>query len=100
MKCVSDQKTNAVIDSLKQVFRWRRSRWWHAIHTEGVNDEHNCTQDHLRRSFLSIMESVNWVCEEALEEHEWVSPLTVSLKEEEEVLVDLDYQIDFLCVVQ
>ena len=30
------------------------------------------------------MESVNWVCEEVLEEHEWVSPLTISLEEEEE----------------
>ena len=47
------------------------------------------------------MESVKWVCAEALQEHGCVSPLTVSLKEEEEeVLVDLDYQVDFPCVVQ
>ena len=46
------------------------------------------------------MECVNWVCEEALEEHEWVSALTISLKEEEEVLAELEYEIDVLCVVQ
>ena len=40
---VCDQKPNAVIDSLKQVFWWRNSRWWHAIHTEGVKDD---PQDH------------------------------------------------------
>ena len=27
------------------------------------------------------MESVTWVCEDALEEHERVSPLTISMKE-------------------
>ena len=71
------------------------------ICTKGVsNDEHNCTLDPLGRRMFSIMESVNWVCAEALEEHGCVSPLTVSLKEEEEVLVDLDYQVDFPCVVQ
>ena len=44
---------------------------------------------------LSIMESVNWVGAEALEEYEWASPLTISLKEEV-VLVELDYEIDIL----
>ena len=38
-----------------------------------------CVMD--RKRMLSIMESVNWVCEEVLEERGWVSPLTVSLKE-------------------
>ena len=32
-------------------------------------------------------------------EHEWVSPLTLSLKEEE-VLAELDYEIGILCVPQ
>ena len=43
------------------------------------------------------MESVNCVCEEALEEHE--SPLNIYLKEEE-VQAELDYEIDLLCLVQ
>ena len=42
--------------------------------------EHDSTQEYLKTRMLSIMESVNWVCEDALEEHEWVSPLTISLK--------------------
>ena len=51
------------------------------IYTRAVPcDEHDSTQESLRRKMLSIMESVNWVCEEALEEHEWVSPVTISLK--------------------
>ena len=42
---------------------------------------------------LSIMKSDNWVCEDALEEDEWVCPLTISLKEEDEVLADLEFEI-------
>ena len=30
---VCGERPNAVIDSVNQVFRWRSSRWWHAIHT-------------------------------------------------------------------
>ena len=45
------------------------------------------------------MESVNWVCEEVQEKHEWVSPLTISMKEEE-VLMELDHELDVPCVVQ
>ena len=44
------------------------------------------------------MESVNWVCEEVLEEHEWVSPYTISLKEE--VLREMEKELDVPCVVQ
>ena len=61
-------------------------------------DGQETTQHFLERRMLSIMESVNWVCEEVLEEHEWVSPLTMSSKEEE-VLMELDYELDVLCVV-
>ena len=43
------------------------------------------------------MESVNSVCEEALEEHECGSPLTISLNEEE-VLAELNHEIDIPCV--
>ena len=42
---------------------------------------------------MSIMESANWVCEEVLEEREWVSPLTIPLQEEE-VSRELDNAID------
>ena len=64
-------------------------------------DGHDSTQEYFRRRMLSIMECVNWACEEALEEHEWVSTLTISLKEEEEeVLAELEHEIDVLCVVQ
>ena len=62
-------------------------------------DGQETTQDFLKRKMLSMMESVNWVCEEVLEEHEWGSPLTISSKEEEEVLRESDYEIDVLCVV-
>ena len=34
-----NQRPNAVIDSMKQVFRWRSSRWWHSTHTEGMRDD-------------------------------------------------------------
>ena len=47
---------------------------------------------------LSIMESVSRVCVEALK-NEWVSPLTIFLKEEE-MLAELDCEIDMPCVVQ
>ena len=42
---VCDKRPNAVIDSLKQVSRWRGSRWWHAIHTKGLKDD---PQSHMR----------------------------------------------------
>ena len=42
------------------------------------------------------MESVNVICEDAVEEQ---SPLTTSFKEEE-VLAELDYEIIIPCVVQ
>ena len=48
---------------------------------------------HEKRMMLSIMKSDNWVCEDALEELEWVCPLTISLKEEDEVLTDLEFEI-------
>ena len=62
-------------------------------------DGQESTQEYLKRWMSSIMESVNWVCEEACEGQEWVSDLTISIQEEE-VLVDLDYELDVPCVVQ
>ena len=57
-------------------------------------DGQETTQHFFKRRMLSILESVNWVCEEVLEEHDWVSPLAISMKEEEEVLKELDYELD------
>ena len=57
------------------------------------------TQEYLRRRLLSIMESVNWVCEEAMEDHEWVSELAFSLQENE-VFMALNWRIDVPCMVQ
>ena len=51
-------------------------------------DGRESTQEYLRRSLFSIMESVDWVCEEAFEGHECVSELAISMQEEE-VLVAL-----------
>ena len=39
MGCVFDQRPNAAIVYLKQVFGWRSSRWWHATHTEGMIED-------------------------------------------------------------
>ena len=57
-------------------------------------DGQETTQHFLKRRMLSIMENVNWVCEEVLEEREWVSPLTIPLQEEEEVSRESDNAID------
>ena len=53
------------------------------IYTKAVLcDGQESTEEYLRRRLLSIMESVNWVCEEAFEGHEWVSGLTICMQEE------------------
>ena len=39
MGWVCDQRPNAVVGSLKQVFRWRSSQWWHTTHTKGMRDD-------------------------------------------------------------
>ena len=52
-----------------------------------VCDGQESTQEYLKRRMLSIMQSVNWVCEEAFDGNEWVSELTSS-RMEENVLVD------------
>ena len=70
------------------------------IYTKAVicNGEEN-TQEYLMQRFRSVMEGVHRVCDDALEDHEWVSELTIS-RQETEVLVVLDYDIDVPCVVQ
>ena len=70
--------------------------WMYTKHV--LCDGQETTQNFFKRKMLSMMESVNWVCEEVLEEHEWVSQLNISLKQEE-VLRESDYEIDVLCVV-
>ena len=70
------------------------------IYTEAVLcDGQESTQEYLRRRLLSIMESVNLVCDGALEVHEWVSETTISMQENA-ILVALNYVIDVPCVVQ
>ena len=34
-----NEKENAVIDSLKKVYQWRRTRWWHALHTRKMKED-------------------------------------------------------------
>ena len=49
------------------------------IYTKAVLcDEHDSTQEYLKRRMLSIVERAIWVSEDALEEREWLSPLTIS----------------------
>ena len=62
-------------------------------------DGQKSTQEYLRQKLLSIMESVSWVCDDVLENHESVSKLTGSMPENV-VLVVLNYNIDVPCVVQ
>ena len=57
------------------------------------------TQEHLRRKLTTIMESVSRVCEDAMEDHERVTELAVTLKEKE-ILVALYYDLDVPCVIQ
>ena len=45
------------------------------------------------------MEGVNWVCVDALDDHKWVSELTIS-RQEADVLVAVDYDIEVSFVVQ
>ena len=45
MGWVCDEKSNAVINSLKKVYRWRSTRWGHSLQTEMM--ERDC-QNHTR----------------------------------------------------
>ena len=60
----------------------------------------NLLKNELQRRFMTIMESVNWVCEDAFkEEHEWVTQCTIS-EQEDRILADLGYNFDDPCVIQ
>ena len=74
----------AVVDKIEgweEEEKWVGSRFaacmW--IYTEAVicNGQEN-TQEYLMQRFRSILEGVTWLCDDALEDHEWVSELTRS----------------------
>ena len=44
-RVVSDEKPNAVVASLKQVFKWRSSTWWHFLHTRMMKEDPATTPD-------------------------------------------------------
>ena len=49
--------------------------------------------------FRSIREAVNWVCDDALDDHVWVSELTISCQKAK-VLEALQYDFANPCMVQ
>ena len=77
--------------------RFAASIW---IYTKAVicNGQNNM-QDHWLQLFRSIMEAVNWVCDDALDDRVWVSELTISCQERK-VLKTLQYDLADLCIVQ
>ena len=92
------------IEGWEEEDKWVGSRFaaclW--IYTKAVLcDGQESTQEYLRRRLLSILESNNWVCDDALEDHrrKGVSDLSVSISENE-VLAALSYEIAVPCVVQ
>ena len=57
-------------------------------------------ENELQGRMLSIMQSVNGVCEDAFnDEHEWVTQITVP-ELESRALADLDYNFEIPCMVQ
>ena len=93
---------------MDKIGRWVEEETWVGsrfaacmwIYTKAVlGDGQENTQEYLRRQIRSIMEGVNLVCDDALEDHEWVSELNISIQETE-VLVALNYDIEVPFVVQ
>ena len=92
---------------MDKVEGWNEEKWvgtkfaacmW--VYTEAVLcDGQGPTQEGLRRRLSTIRESVSWVCEDALWEHEWVTELDVIL-EENEILEALNYDLDVPCSIQ
>ena len=77
------------IDGCEAEEKWEGSRFaacmW--IDTEAVLfDAQESTQEYLRPTLLSVMETVTCVCEEAMERFEWVSELTISMQEKENLV--------------
>ena len=82
----------------EQCVEWRIAACiW--IYTKAVLcDGQESTQENLRK-LSTIMESVSWVCKEAMEAHEWVSEPTISMQENE-ILVVMSCHLDVPCVIQ
>ena len=57
------------------------------------------TQEILRRKLSTIMKCVSWVFDDALKDHEWVTELSVILKENE-MLAALNCDLDVPCVIR
>ena len=57
-------------------------------------------QEYPKRRMLSIMLCVNWVCEGAFNDHDWVSENTIAMQVEEAMGRDSDYKLCMPCVVQ
>ena len=53
----------------------------------------------MQKKNRSIMEAVNWVCDDALDDHVWVLELTISCQETQ-VLEAPDDDIEVPCFVQ
>ena len=49
-------------------------------------------QEYRLLKFRSLMEAVSWVCDDALDDHVWVSELTISCQEAK-VLEALQYDL-------
>ena len=56
-------------------------------------------QDYGLQKFRSIMEAVIWLCDDALDDHVWVSELTIYFQEAN-VLEALQYDLANPCIVQ
>ena len=70
------------------------------IYTKAVicnGQNHMCNYRLLK--FRSLMEAVSWVCDDALDEHVWVSELTISCQEAQ-VLEALQYDRENPRIVQ
>ena len=78
----------------------RGSRQAFGIYTKAVicNGQKNM-QDCKLQQFRSIMKAVNWVCDDALDDHVRVSELTISCREAK-VLEALQYNLANPCMVQ
>ena len=59
----------------------------------------NHMQNYTIFKFRSIMEAINWVCDDALDEHVWVSERTIP-SQEVTVLEALQHDLVILCIVQ
>ena len=70
------------------------------IYTKAVicNGQENMLECRMQK-LRSIMEVLNWVCDDALDDHVWVSELTISCRDTK-VLEALDYDIEVPCLVQ